>query len=172
MSRVLRAPTLEYRGGAASRSRSRKVQLSRRLRAALLGLRPLRASPPGTALLFPDIDVSKWRKREAVRILDRAGIGHRAIEDLRDTFASQMLLAGISLQYISKQLGHSKQPVTEAHYARYLPEGDEYRAPARLRRGEVPADLLARLGDLTRQENRESDPDSDPTHSEPIRASD
>ena len=32
------------------------------------------------------------------------------------------------------------------HYAKWV-EGDGYRVPMRLRDGEVPADLLARIGD-------------------------
>ena len=66
-----------------------------------------------------------------------------ACRNLRDTFASQLLTAGIPLKYISKQLGHASTGVTEAHYARYIAE--EYREPMRLTQGEVPADLLARL---------------------------
>ena len=78
------------------------------------------------------------------RICARAGIGHRAMKDLRDTFASQLLTSGVSLGYVSKQLGHADVAVTAKHYARWA-GGDFYREPMVLEPGEVPADLLARL---------------------------
>lgn len=63
---------------------------------------------------------------------------------MRDTFASQLLTAGIQVGYISKQLGHRDVKVTVDHYAEWC--GDkEYREPIPLMPGEVPADLLARL---------------------------
>ena len=74
------------------------------------------------------------------------GIGHRALKDLRDAFASQLLTAGVQLGYVSQQLGHADVSVTAKHYARWA-GGDEYRAPLTIAHGEVPADLLARLID-------------------------
>ena len=80
------------------------------------------------------------------RVVRRANVGLIRRKDLRDTFASQLLTAGIQLGYISKQLGHASLAVTEQHYALWIEhEGDAYRAPMRLHPGEVPADLLARL---------------------------
>ncbi len=47
---------------------------------------------------------------------------------------------------MSAQLGHSDVAVTARHYARWV--GDEvYRPPVVLDLGEVPADLLATLGE-------------------------
>jgi len=66
-----------------------------------------------------------------------AEIGVRALKDLRDTFASQLLTAGV-------QLGHADVAVTAHHYARWI-GGVEYREPLRLAPGELPADFLARL---------------------------
>jgi hypothetical protein len=74
------------------------------------------------------------------------GIGHRRMKDLRDTFASQLLTAGVQLGYVSQQLGHADVAVTARHYARWA-GGDIYREPLRLEPGEVPADLLARLAE-------------------------
>ena len=54
----------------------------------------------------------------------------------------------MQLGYVSHQLGHADVSVTARHYARWI-EGDHYREPMVLRSGEVPADLLARLGDPT-----------------------
>jgi hypothetical protein len=66
------------------------------------------------------------------------------MKDLRDTFASQLLTSGVSLGYVSRQLGHADVAVTAKHYARWA-GGDLYREPMVLEHGEVPADLLARL---------------------------
>jgi hypothetical protein len=66
------------------------------------------------------------------------------MKDLRDTFASQLLTSGVSLGYVSKQLGHADVAVTAKHYSRWA-GGDFYREPMMLEPGEVPADLLARL---------------------------
>jgi hypothetical protein len=38
-----------------------------------------------------------FRDRERRRIVERAEIGHRAMKDLRDPFASQLLTAGVPL---------------------------------------------------------------------------
>jgi hypothetical protein len=79
-----------------------------------------------------------WR-----RIRKRADLGPIRLKDLRDTFASQLLTAGITLQYISGQLGHESVGVTEKHYVKWIGD-DDYREPMRLEKGEVPADLLVR----------------------------
>jgi integrase len=47
------------------------------------------------------------------------------MKDLRDTFASQLLTSGVSLGYVSKQLGHADVAVTARHYARRA-GGDSY----------------------------------------------
>ena len=51
-----------------------------------------------------------------------------------------------TLTYIASQLGHTSSETSRKHYARYIPSG--YLAPPELAEGEVPADLLARLGAL------------------------
>ncbi len=68
----------------------------------------------------------------------------RTPKDLRDTFASQLLTAGVQLGYVSRQLGHADVSVTARHYARWA-GGDAYRCPLDVGEDEVPADLLARL---------------------------
>jgi len=60
------------------------------------------------------------------------GIGHRALNDLRDTFASQLLTAGVQLGYVSSKLGHSDVAVTARHYAKWA-GGEMYRGPIRLK---------------------------------------
>ena len=60
--------------------------------------------------------------------------------------ASAGQVPGAKVAYVSKQLGHADVHVTARHYARSA-GGDEYREPMALEVSEVPADLLARLGD-------------------------
>ncbi len=124
--------------------RDRRVALSRRLRAALLELYVDRFEPGPETPIFEGIDPGNFRHREWRRILKRAAIGHRAMKDLRDTYASQLLTCGVNVAYVSRQLGHADLNVTTDHYARWC-GGDEYREPMRLGPGELPADLLARV---------------------------
>jgi hypothetical protein len=65
---------------------------------------------------------------------------------VRDTFASQLLTAGVQLGYVSRQLGHADVSVTARHYARWA-GGDAYRSPLDVGEGEVPADFLSRLAE-------------------------
>ena len=156
------------RGGPLEPTKSgrpRRVALSRRLRAALLERyvargQPERGSPvadrtPGAGerrprlaaaeLVLPHFDPSNFRKRFA-RICRKAELGARRPKDLRDTFASQLLTAGVPLGYISAQLGHGSVDVTARHYARWCGNAeDRFCRPIVLEEGEVPADLLDRL---------------------------
>ena len=50
------------------------------------------------------------------KIFCSAGIPHAHPHMLRDTFAVEMLLAGVSLEEVSILLGHSNTKVTEKHY--------------------------------------------------------
>ena len=136
------------RGGAAGppkSGRARRVALSRRLREALALLYRSRFEPGPSAVVLEGVDPSNFRRREWRRICKRADVGHRALKDLRDTFASQLLTAGVQLGYISNQLGHSTVELTARHYARWIDRG-EYVEPLVLEHADIPADLLARLG--------------------------
>jgi integrase len=131
------------RGGALEdpkSGRERRVALSFRLRGALLALYRLHGEPDPEQLVLR----RSFQRREWARIVKKAGIGGRAFKDLRDTFGSQLVSAGIPLAYVSRQLGHADVAITARHYARWT-GGDEYREPVGLLPGEVPADLLARL---------------------------
>jgi integrase len=149
-TRALRIEGNRPRGGkltSPKSGRSRRVALSRRLRWALLELYQASDPHPGVeAFVLEGVEPANFRNREWRRILKRAGIGHRALKDLRDTFASQLLTAGVQLGYVSAQLGHADVAVTARHYARWI-EDDHYREPMQIEPGEVPADLLARLSD-------------------------
>ena len=100
------------------------------------------------------LDHANYRNRHFRKLAKAAGVGPavkadgttrlRTPKDLRDTFASQLLTAGVQLGYVSRQLGHSDVSVTARHYARWA-GGDAYRSPLEVREDEVPADLLSRL---------------------------
>ena len=99
--------------------------------------------PESDARVAP-LEPSNYRRRFFDKACTKAGIGSRQPKDLRDTFASQLLTSGISLGYVSKQLGHSNIAITARHYARYV-EADGYREPIILAEGEVAADVLVHL---------------------------
>jgi hypothetical protein len=94
------------------------------------------------------LDSANYRKRHFKRVCKDAGIGHYSPKDLRDTFASQLITAGITVSYVSIQLGHGagrgNTALTEKHYGRFLPRGG-YQNPILVEEGEHPADLLVRL---------------------------
>lgn len=66
----------------------------------------------------PKSVVSDWQRsfRKLFRIAQIAGHPHR----FRDTFAVELLLAGVPLDQVSVLLGHSSIKVTEKHYAPWV----------------------------------------------------
>ena len=134
--------------GLPKSGRERQVALSRRLREALFELYRGRAGSPGEDRIFPELatdqGVQRWRKTVWRAIVRRADVGKVNPKDLRDTFASQLLTAGVQLGYLSAQLGHANVSVTAEHYAKWC-GGEAYRDPMKRAEGEVPADFLARL---------------------------
>ena len=108
-------------------------------------LQSTRGAQPESGAVVGAIDRADYRKRHFARVCKKAGLGPRRPKDLRDTFASQLLTAGVQLGYVSLQLGHADMAVTAKHYGRWA--GTEYRAPVALREGELPCDLMARLED-------------------------
>jgi integrase len=138
--------------GLTKSGRPRRVALSKRLRLALSLAYRNRFEPSPEAFILDGVDPANFRKREWRRILKRAKLSDRHLKDLRDTYASQLLTAGVQLGYVSHQLGHSDVSVTARHYARWA-GGDVYRDPLQLEASEVPADLLARL-ELSRSSSK------------------
>jgi integrase len=146
-SRSLRIRETRARGrhvGGTKSGRERVVAMSRRLRALLLEHRMASGRPEPGELVLAGIEPSNYRTRRFAKVAKAAGLDGLTPKSLRDTFASQLLTAGVQLSYVSKQLGHSDVAVTARHYARWA-GGDVYREPMRLEAGEVPADLLARM---------------------------
>ena len=54
--------------------------------------------------------------------------------------------SGVTLSYVSSQLGHSNVAITATHYAKHTGDGYTPPVPVDIKRGELPCDLLARCG--------------------------
>jgi integrase len=106
--------------GKTTRSR-RQVPLSRRAVAAL------DAIPPrlDTALIFPAplggvLNIDNWRRRTWALAIEAAGIPTPArIYDLRSTFASDALAAGVTIFELARIMGTSVRMI-EQHYGSLL----------------------------------------------------
>ncbi len=144
--------------GRPKSGRPRRVQLSLRLRRALRE-HWLRCGRPEHGPVAP-VDHANFRNRHFADVCAEAGIEATRQpdgklrkpnpKDLRDTFASQHITAGVPLAWVSHQLGHADLAVTAKHYARWA-SGEHYRQPPALGEDEGLADLLARLGEKSHQ---------------------
>jgi len=124
------------------------VALSGRLRNLLREFWIAEGQPEADERVLPQINVRNYAQRHFVKVCKAAGLGHHTPKDLRDTYASQLLTAGVQLGYVSQQLGHGDVAVTARHYARWVAR-DAYRKPLEVGEGEVPADLLVKIAALS-----------------------
>ena len=69
------------------------------------------------------LDEDHWRKRVHKKILEKAGIRHVRIHDLRHTYATLRLAKGDNIIDVSKQLGHASVKMTLDVYAHWVPGG-------------------------------------------------
>ena len=60
-----------------------------------------------------------WRKRLAP-IFEAAGIRSGHPHRFRDTFACELLLAGVPIERVAKLLGHKSTRITERHYSAWV----------------------------------------------------
>ncbi len=129
--RVERAADLRNEVKATKTEESRVVDLSERLcqrLQAYLSWLTLEALAHGQAqpeVLFPG-DASELLDESQLRkvfkwVLRQAELPAFRVYDLRHTYASRLLSAGVPLLYVSKQLGHAKPTTTLKHYAKYIP---------------------------------------------------
>jgi integrase len=114
--------------------KSRRVDLSRELRAVLVELRDKRLleaflegrndisdelvvpSPDGSIL-----DPDNLYHRYFLPVLTKAGIRKIRLHDLRHTFGSLLIQNGASIVYVKEQMGHSSIQVTVDIYAHLIP---------------------------------------------------
>jgi len=60
-----------------------------------------------------------WR-RQLARVFRNAKIPHAHPHRFRDTFAVELLLAGVTIEHVSVLLGHSSMKITEKHYSPWV----------------------------------------------------
>ena len=124
--------------------RTRRVELSARLRRLLRERWMELGKPAASERVLVVKDMKRWRSGSWARLCEIAEVGKRRPKDLRDSYASYLISAGVPLAFISGQLGHAGVHVTSQHYARWV-EGVDYRVRPEIAPHEVAADLLARV---------------------------
>jgi integrase len=68
----------------------------------------------------PFLHAKQYNKTYFAPLLKAAGITHRGAGQLRHTFASQSLTAGISKEWIARQMGHTSTAMIDIHYGRWM----------------------------------------------------
>lgn len=108
------------------KTKRRRVPLTPRAEEALSWL-PARIDTP---LMFPAamggfIDLDNWRLRVWYPALEGAGLAKRGPYELRHTFASEALAAGVSIFQLSRLMGASVETI-EAHYGHLVRDSEQH----------------------------------------------
>ena len=70
---------------------------------------------------------NNFRDRVWRPLLTRVGLQYRNVHAIRHTYATRMIMAGASLAYVQKQLGHSTIQLTVDLYTHWIEEADRGR---------------------------------------------
>ena len=101
-----------------TKPRQHEVFLFDQLHAAIDRTQWLSPALPFAYRPFGATPVQEFAVYKTMRTVgDRCGVEDCRPHRLRDTFAVRMLLKGVSLENVSRLLGHSSVAVTQAHYA-------------------------------------------------------
>ncbi|WP_411684905.1 tyrosine-type recombinase/integrase [Aeromonas caviae] len=93
--------------------------------------------------------VDEFRERFFRPFCQAAGVRYRGPSQFRHTYASQLLSAGISIEWIARQMGHTGTEMVVRHYGKWLMEdAPDYRGG--LTRYLMPVWLVSRLKLLCR----------------------
>ncbi|WP_318488404.1 tyrosine-type recombinase/integrase [Photobacterium leiognathi] len=68
----------------------------------------------------PFLNAKQYGKTFFTPFLKFANVSHRGASQLRHTFASQCLTAGINKEWIARQMGHTSTAMIDEHYGRWL----------------------------------------------------
>ncbi|HCH0718858.1 TPA: site-specific integrase [Vibrio parahaemolyticus] len=68
----------------------------------------------------PFLNAKQYGKTFFTSFLQNAKVKHRGSSQLRHTFASQALTAGISKEWIARQMGHTSTKMIDDHYGRWI----------------------------------------------------
>ena len=112
--------------------KSRRVDMSRELRRALLDLRDKTADKRkdrkgnGCQLVFPSqtgtaMEMNNFYARVFKPLVKDAGLRAIRFHDLRHTFGSLLIQAGASLTYVRDQMGHASIQITADVYGHLIP---------------------------------------------------
>ena len=71
------------------------------------------------------VNIDNWRKRTWNPALERAGLPHRPLYQMRHTYATLALAEGATLEWIAEQMGHTDTRTTKRHYARFVKRVDD-----------------------------------------------
>ncbi len=69
---------------------------------------------------LPFLNAKQFNKTFFTPFLKKAVVQHRGVGQLRHTFASQNLTAGISKEWLAAQMGHSGTHMIDKHYGRWM----------------------------------------------------